>query len=355
MAISYMSDPPYKPSWVDRLTDYIERLPGSPWLVYLAVAVPLIAVFIAVQAWQGAYREEGFFALHIFVAVQPLYGLAAVHYLDRAAANGFHQFQSAMKGDESRLDEALFKLTTLPARQTTIAGLVGALFAVISLLRLQDAEARAAWQSVAPTPVSLAIHDVNIVIAWVGYGVWVYHALHQLRVIDWLYTSRAEIDPFHPEPLYALSGITSRTALFVLPVLYGWYLVTTGGTLSAPTSDPGFVFTVSFMLGLGLLIFIWPHWGAHRRLVEAKMRALEGNATNYKVTLQELHRMVSARKLDEIDAWHKALAMLDMERLYLVRMATWPWSPGTFRNLLIGLIIPVLVWIVQFGLQRLIE
>jgi hypothetical protein len=350
-----MSEQPYRSSWVDRLTDFIERLPAPPWLVYLAVAVPLVAAFVAVQAWQGAYRAEGFFAWHIFVAVQPLYGVMAVHHLNRVAANAIRQFRPAMKGGEIEFDAALYRLTTLPARQAGIAGLIGALFIVIQLLGIRDAETLAASQHVAPTSISLVVDNVYIVVAWVVYGVWIYHALHQLKVIDWLYTSKAVVDPFYPEPLYALSGITFRTVIVVLPPAYGWYLVVTGGTPSELPLEPGFVLTYIFMFSLALLALSWPLWGAHQLLVDAKNRALEGHARNYKAVVEELYRIVSARELDEIDVWHKALAALDMERRRLDRLATWPWSPGAFRNLLFALIIPILIWIAQYGLQQLME
>jgi hypothetical protein len=350
-----MSEQPYKPSWVDRLTDFIERLPAPPWLVYLVLAVALVAIFIAVQDRQGAYRAEGFFAWHIFVAVQPLYAVMAVHYLDRVAANAIRQFRPAMKGGEIEFDAALYRLTTLPARQVAIAGMIGALFVLIQLLGIRDAETFAAFYRIAPTSISLAVNNVYIVVTWFVYGVWIYHALHQLKVIDWLYTSGAVVDPFYPEPLYALSGITFRIVIVVLPASYGWYLVVTGGTLSALPPEPGLILTYIFTLGLALLAIIWPLWGAHQLLVDAKNQALEGNARNYKAVVEELHRIVSARELDEIDLWHKALSALDMERRHLDRLATWPWSQGAFRNLMLALIVPILVWIAQYGLQQLME
>ncbi|NIM92118.1 MAG: hypothetical protein GTO18_00165 [Anaerolineales bacterium] len=351
-----MSERPYKPSWVDRLTDFIERLPPPPWLVYLALAVPLVAVFVAVQAWQGAYRAGGFFTGHIFVAVQPLFGVIAVHFLDRIAANAIRQFRPVMRDGEIEFDAALYRLTTLPARQTGIAGMIGALFVLIQLLLYPwNVETLSAYLRVSPTSISLAVYIVYLVVTWFVYGAWIYHALHQLKVIDWLYTSKAVIDPYYPEPLYALSGITFRTVIVALLASYGWYWVVTGGTLRALPSDPGLILVYIFTLGLTLLAIGWPLWGAHKQLVDAKNRALEGNARNYKAVVEELHRMVSARELDEIDMWRSALAALDMERRHLDRLATWPWSPGAFRNLMLALFIPILIWIAQYVLQQLLD
>lgn len=344
---------PYQPSWIDRLTAFIDRLPVPAWLAYLLLSAPWAAAFLAVQAGQGAYRDTGFNAWHLFVAVQPFFGFLAVDYLDRIAGSAFRRFRPAMKGEPAEVDQALYRLTTLPARPVLVASLLGPLVAVIQVLLVKDAESLASFQHVASTPLSLAFHNVNIITAWVGYAVVFYHAYHQLRVIAWLYTSHALIDPFFPQPLYALSEITSRTAVLILAVIYGWFAVATRGSLQTMPTEPLFYLTSVSVLGLGLLVFIWPLWGAHRLLVQAKNDALEGNAASYKTATSELHRTVTNRLLDEIDVWHKALAALDLERRHLDRLATWPWSPGTLRNVLAALIFPILVWIIQYGLQQL--
>lgn len=350
-----MNDTAYKPSWVDRLTASIDRLPGSAWLFYLVLSAVLVALFVAIQAWQGAYREGGFFAGHIFVAVQPLYGIASIHYLDRVAANALRQFRPAMKGGEPEYKAALYRLTTSPARPMAAAGVLGAALAVAQLLLSGDPETIASFQKVATTPISLAAHNVNITVAWVGYAATAYHAYHQLKVIDWLYTSRAMIDPFHPEPLYALSDVTSRMAMLIVAAIYGWVMVSVAGMGGELPTEPLFYLTSASWILMGILIFIWPLWGAHQLLVEAKNRALHGNATGYTTAVDELHRAVTGRALDEVDVWNKALAALDMERNRLDRLATWPWSPGALRNLLVALLVPILIWILQYGLQRLIE
>jgi hypothetical protein len=349
-----MSAIPYRPSWVDRLTAAIEGVPAPTWLVYLLITVPWAVVFIGVQAWQGAYRTTGFYGWHIYAAVAPFYSVMALHYLDRVAARSIRRFRSTMKGNQIEFDEACYRLTTLPAPQAMIAGILGGLFAAIQVLLSGDAETVVAFQHAASTPISVVVHDVNIVAVWVGSGVLIYHAYHQLRTIDWLYTTRAAIDPFRPEPLYALSEITSRTAVVILLAIYGWLGVGTGGSFANLPSQPLFYLTSAFWIGLGLLVFIWPLWGAHRLLEDAKDHALEGNARGYSKAVEELHRTVLQAELAEIDTWQRALAGLDLERRQLDRLPTWPWSPGALRNVLVALVLPILIWIVQYGLQQLL-
>jgi hypothetical protein len=312
---------PYKPSWVDRLIDSIDRQRLPTWLIYLIIAIPWVVVFIAVQAQQGAYEADGFYAWHLFITIQPLYGVAAIHFTDRVAANALRRFRPVMKGGETEYQAALYRLTTLPARPVLIAGLLGAVSTVVQL-SFSTTEASAALQHVATTPISITLHNINIIVAWIGYGTVIYHSYHQLRVIDWLYTSGAVIDPLYPEPLYALSEITSWTAVLILINLYGWSAVIAGENLGTSPSEPLFYLTMMSWIMLGVLVFILPLWGAHRQLDETKDRALEGNARSYKTAIDELHHAVSTKTLDKIDAWQTALSALDLERRHLDRLAT---------------------------------
>ncbi len=47
--------PPYPPSWVDRATDSLDRLPGPAWLAFVGLA----AVGVLVQLGIQASREPG--------------------------------------------------------------------------------------------------------------------------------------------------------------------------------------------------------------------------------------------------------------------------------------------------------
>jgi hypothetical protein len=322
--------------------------------VYLLMTVPWAVVFIRVQAWPGAYRSTGFHGWYVYVAVAPFYSVMGLHYLDRVAARSIRRFRSTMKGNQIEFDEACHRLTTLPASQAMIAGILGGLLAAIQVLLSGDAETVVAFLHAATTPISAVVQDINIVVVWVGSGVLIYHAYHQLRTIDWLYTTKAVTDPFRPAPLYTSSEITSRTDVVILVAIYGWLRVGTGGSFANLPSQPLFYLTSAFWIGLGLLAFIWPLWGAHRLLEDAKDVAIEGNARGYKVAVEELHCTVLEKRLPEIGIWQKALAGLDLERRQLDRLPTWPWSPGAFRNVLVALVLPVVVWIVQYGLQQLL-
>lgn len=345
----------YPASWVDRLTQTVDKLPAPAWLTYAGVGLLLVAVFVAVQAWHGAYRQTGFFGWHIFIALQPIIPLAAVHYLDGVAEDAIQRFRQAMKGDEKQFELARERLTTMPARATLVAGVFGVAVYLLLFVIIQDLEVSLRLIQIPYALISIGVFFSYLTLAWFIFGAWVYHTIHQLRVIHRLYTTQAAVDPFHPEPLYALSSITSRTAIVILANSYGWFGVNMASGPVGPSNLVSLVVTNVFFVGLGLLIFIWPLWGAHRLLETAKHEAMSTNAYHYRIAVEELHSNVANRAIDPAEGWEKALSALDGERKVLERVPTWPWAPGSLRNLIAALLVPILVWAAQLGLQRFLE
>jgi hypothetical protein len=89
-------------------------------------------------------------------------------------------------------------------------------------------------------------------------------------------------------------------------------------------------------------------------LVELKESALAEAATRAKLMASLLHERIDGRQLAGIDEVHKAITALEFENARLLKIPTWPWQPGTFRGLLAAVLLPLVLWIVQFGLQRLL-
>ena len=61
---------PYKPSWVDRLTNWIERRPFPAWAFYVGLAVALVGLEVAVKFVDGTYPER-FRVWHISLSIAP--------------------------------------------------------------------------------------------------------------------------------------------------------------------------------------------------------------------------------------------------------------------------------------------
>jgi hypothetical protein len=150
--------------------------------------------------------------------------------------------------------------------------------------------------------------------------------------------------------MYALSRVTSLTALGIVAYNYGWFLAQPG----ADPLNPVTIGETGFNLVIALIVFAWPLWGAHRLLSDAKEMGLIEVTLRKETARIQLHQAVDAGKLERVDPLYKALEALSTESAELVKVATWPWAPGTLRNLMGAVLLPMVLWLIQFGLGRLL-
>jgi hypothetical protein len=94
-------------------------------------------------------------------------------------------------------------------------------------------------------------------------------------------------------------------------------------------------------------------WSIHRQLVQEKRRLLEGRRSGSKG-----HGRPSSEARPSPSDGHgqlnKTLASLELEQAALRRIPTWPWEPGTLRGVLAALVLPIVIWLIQYVLQRLL-
>jgi hypothetical protein len=110
-----------------------------------------------------------------------------------------------------------------------------------------------------------------------------------------------------------------------------------------------------FTLVIALVVFVWPLWGAHRLLSEAKEAAQADLSTRKKAARAQLHQAVDKGHLERVDPLHKAVDALQAESAELAKVATWPWAPGTLRNLMGAVLLPMALWMIQYGLQKVLR
>jgi hypothetical protein len=89
-------------------------------------------------------------------------------------------------------------------------------------------------------------------------------------------------------------------------------------------------------------------------LAEAKENALSENAQRWQACTAHLHRMIDRGQLGPADRLDKTLSALERTRGAIERIPTWPWRPETLRGLIAALLLPVIIWLIQFGLQRVL-
>lgn len=339
--------PPYAPSLINRIIDWLDRGRFPAWAFLLVVAVLLFLGLTLVEWHEGAYPAGTFRALHALIGAGVPFLIWLVRYLDRSAGNALREFSPALR-DGADSYSLRYQLTTLPRTPTLVVG--GAAVLIIGVM---------AWLfvgdlrlfEIAATPLSEAVFGVILVVTWWITGVFVYHFVRQLVLIYHIFTRQTRIDFFRLTPLYAFSHHTRRAAIAVLLFVYVDYLAADPTIRLHPMNlGAGGLLTL-----LAIVAFVGPLAGAHRLLVAEKTRLLDDNAHRLEAGFHELQRRMDSLRLSGADDLNKTLSSLEIERTALHRIPTWPWEPGTIRGMVTAFILPVALWLTTFALQRMLE
>jgi hypothetical protein len=338
----------------------LDRLPISVYIVYGLLGLLIFGILTLVQWREGGYPIGEIRPFHISFAAWLPFMLAMMHYLDRLAAYAFDKFRPALSAapDESRT--LLYRLTTLPAAPA--ARVAGGLLLVNTLLVLLDNwvfrptveesifDLGPELLQIAPTPLSIAVVGALLLGVWWISGTFLYHTYHQLRVISRIYTRHTLIRLLHLGPLYTFSRVTQQTTIGILVFFYMFSLSATGFR-----GQPAFLIAGGILFAaVAAITFASPLVGVHHLLVSEKERLLEQNTRRLEAGIADLHQRMDHHDLRGMDDLNKALASLDLERTMLTRIPTWPWDPGTLRGLVAVLLVPLIIWVIQLGAERLL-
>ena len=336
----------YPPGWVDRFTDWVKRLPGPSWLFYLLLWLALFLMANAIKWLDGSQPLGAIAHLSTISASDGVYFLALVHYLKGAASAALRTFRPALAVSEAEYNRLYYQLTTLPALRALLASVIGAAIAGLTVLLNPTVPNPYYYTSLLATVFGSGI----AIFTFTVFGALIYQTIHQLTMVIRIHATATRINLFQPDPLYAFSGLTARTAMGYL-ILADTALLAMYEFMSE--TDPLALGIMVFMILLAAVTFVLPLLGMHRRMVEEKGR-LESEANRrLEAALAELHRRLDAGDFTEImSELNSAIESLEIELDVLAKISTWPWQPGTLRIAISPVLLPVAVWLIQRLLER---
>ena len=335
--------PPYPPSWLNRLIDWIDRRPGPAWPYYVA-AVLLLGLVLHAGAWLAGDTPPGAISDSLVYSLYPVFFVALMHYLNHQAQSALERFRPALGASDTEYARIEYELTTVPARGAWIALVPSIPLGFIFILAGETGPRSA--KEIPAIVVSVALTALTVA----ALLVLAYQTVRQLRMVSELHAAAPTINLLQPRPTYAFSRLTSRTGIGVLLFLYFDFLI------SPPTTSaslPYFTLTAA-AVALMIAAFLLPLLGMHQRLGVEKA-LLEGEVNQgVELAYRELQEQVRSKSYAHVDDLEKALSGLLRMREVVIRLSTWPWQPGTLRGLVAAVFLPVFIWLVQYGLQRLL-
>jgi hypothetical protein len=332
-------------SWADRLTDRVNHLPWPDWVTYGAIWLLVMTAITTVHWAVGAYDVGTIPPIHVALSGATPMALWLFGRFNASARDALRGLGPLLR-EPGRRDELERTMTSLPAIPTLVVTTLIGLLAIIRVLsdpaalaRIQIADDPRVRAVALPIAVALAASWSALALK-VGWLAWQVHRVSTREVI---------IRMSDLAPLHSFSGMTGRMAMsLVLPIL----LV----MITAPR-----VLTDSLTIGLNVLaiamaagVFVGPLLGLHGLLVAEKDRLRKASAVRMEQVLAELHQAVEARDLAVMDPLNKAIASLDIELRAVERIPTWPWQPETVRWVASALMFPVVVFLAQLAIGRLL-
>jgi hypothetical protein len=150
---------------------------------------------------------------HLLLTGTSVYGLALMHYLDRTAERALAAFRPVLTVDARGYADLQYRLTTLPVWPTLWVSLLVGLWRVPSFLYHQDLFAAL---KLGTSTAALVLEIVFFFLIWAVAGAFVYHTVHQLRLVSQIYSQWTRVNLFQLGPLHAFSQLTARTALGII-------------------------------------------------------------------------------------------------------------------------------------------
>lgn len=336
----------YRPSALDRLVDAVARLPGRPPMAYLALGFGVVALLHAIRVADGSLEPGAVSAALVSFGTWGPLVLAAKAFMRRTARHSLDGFRPALRGDEGDCDAIRYRLMTQPALGTWLAGIGFIAFAApATFLSGHYVRTTGLFTSSAATLVELPL---LLFYLWVtgaaGYGI-----VHTLATVHGVYVRRARVDVLRPEPLYALSRLTSYSAIAVLVVQYNWI----AGNPAILRSQAALANILTWN-ALALIMFVWPLWGAHRMLADAKSALLGELGMRFERAAAGLRRAVDQDDTARMAPLKDAVLGLESSLRVVERASTWPWQPETPRLVFSAVLLPLGAWLLQQVLDRVL-
>lgn len=318
---------PYARSWVDRLFDAIERVPGPAWAVH--------------AGWFAACAIVGFWFKSpnypdipgIMFTTISAFILAGTHWLRFTAIRAVDRIRPALDLDDAGVDRLRYRLTITPPKVAWIGLAFEALY--LPFYVMSDMEPFG-YRELSPGVLipGMIVWAVGEAIAWV----MIFQTIRRLIIIGQIRRDLATVELFRQQPLYSFSPLTMRSAVVML-FLFGYVPLLSLG--SEAFTDPLYLGTLVMGAVLAAVVAIVPLSATHRAIADEKRARATANGQRIEDTVSAMAKALDAGDTAAVEAKQKQLGALLTEKDLIAKAGTWPWAPGTVRTFATTILVPV--------------
>jgi len=339
----------YKLSWVDRFLSWLRRLPIPIWVSFALLY--FVATLLFHIAWwlDGAAPFGVTNGSLLFNGLWSIIGPVFLYYLARIADQALNRFAVLVPTKKREIEELRRQMTTVSQ------GLAFWSVALMAVVIGAGVYFDPSFMYVGlKNPISYALVLGLAIFSYAFAPILIVQGIRLLRAVVKAYELVGEVNIFHLQPLYAFSGLTMTASLFWL-LIFNMNIF--GNFVLAQSSGVDLVLSIVFnapLVVLAFITFLYPLWGIHGRILRKKERALEENGLQIEKVHQKLYGHLAKSKYKDAGDLDKALSSLYKVREQIEKVPTWPWRPGSLRNFLSAVFLPLALWLLQQYLRSLL-
>ena len=333
-----------QPGWLHWSFSIVERVPIPGWL--LAILVVLLVTALAhLVVWGSGSLPWGqfnlyFISLGFYLVLVPSYWIL----LAKRAERDLKKFFSDGREGTAEVMKKISDFNSLPEATSLALVILGILSGYFNY-RFVGFPSEPLVEIGLPWLLAFTYIFTNVL----GFMLFA-RTIRQASLIYRFY-SDLDMDLFNPERIYALSSYGGYTSAMLILFFYFLNLI----------SFPGFIFTTYgiliqiFIFLIMVLLFFIPLSGINSRMKQTKAKLLASANEDLRNIHARIHNAAESQDYTAVDDLHGALSTLRDTREMIKSIPTWPWQPDTLRNVLAPLIFPVIVFLIQMLVERLIN
>jgi len=337
---------PYKPSWIDDFTQWVEKMSMRAWIFYLVFGIALILIQILFLWLDGGLQAQDILPVIIFNGFAVPFLLALIHLLDNQAVTAVNAIRPILDMSEDELDHYKYGLASMPFLQPLIVGVILMLMTILAPLVAIEPIRYAALEG---RPLfGVVFHIIDKGSAFL-MGVFLYHTVRQLRLVSAIHLNRLRINLFHLGPLQAFSRLTATTAVGIMAFVYLWMFIN-----PELLTDPVNLGLAALFMIFAVSLFVWPLYGVHRLMLTEKEKTLHDLDERFEEVFSEFNQRFQEEDYVRVERLNGIISSLDIQYRRVESFPTWPWSSQTAQFMLTAVALPLLLMIIGFIIEQAI-
>lgn len=337
---------PYTANWVNKLTAWIRRLPMPSWVSYLIFFVVYAAIFgYFSRRLAGVLPESGLSAFDIYdilsgpIMVTAI--LALYQHFEGEVGLAIEESKSLLGLLKEKMEKLSYEFAVFPAIPFLVFSIV--FFLVGTAAALDEYRFTEVGFRHIPLLMDFGMGSVFLFTFALLLGRFI------LKIRN-LFSELVNLDLYDLSSIYELPSVAAKAGLFYLPI---WY-VNLAFNLETAISAPIFLAVTSFASLIPMAAFLYPFGALSRRLAVQKKEEIAKVSLQLKQAYGQVSKDIDKGRLAKMADMQAAISNLNSHKDFLDSISAWPWKQGTFRLTLTAVFLPIVVWLMQQILDRVL-